>query len=137
MAAKQIDTCIERVFEALDDQDPDRVVEQFAPEGRFYEIPRGEEFARAEFRDYLADMVFEAFPDYSVEQTQVMTAHDWATVVEYTFSATHEGAVKKTDPTGKTVTLPIMAVFTVADDGITSWRDFFDEHALDEQLARD
>lgn len=137
MSDATTDARIERVFEALDDRDADRVIEQFAPEGRFYEMPRGEAFSRAEFHDYLAEVVFELFPDYSVEQKQVLTAHDWATVVGYTFSATHEGEIRGTEPTGETVSLSIVAVITVSDDGITSWRDFFDAQALDEQLERE
>lgn len=136
MTDATIDARIERVFEALDDRAPDRVIEQFDPEGQFYEMPRGEAFSRAEFRDYLAEVVFELFPDYSIEQKQILTGHDWATVIEYTFSATHEGEVGGTKPSGETVSLPIVAVITVGDDGITSWRDFFDAQALDEQLER-
>lgn len=99
-------------------------------------MPRGEAFSRAEFHDYLAEGVFELFPDYGVEQIRVLTAHDWATVVEYTFSATHVGEASGTEATGKTITLPIVAGITASDDGITSWRDFFDAQALDEQLER-
>lgn len=137
MAEVTIDARIEHAFEALDDRDADRVIEQFAPGGQFYEIPRGERFSRAEFREYLTEGVFKLFPDYRVEQKRVLAGHGWATVIEYTFSATHEGEIGGTEPTGETVSLPIVAVITVGDDGITSWRDFFDPQALDEQLGRD
>lgn len=136
MSEPAIDPRIERVFEAWDAHDADRASEQFAQRGRFYEVPREREFSRAEFRDYLAEGVFELFPDYSVERRRVVTSHDWATVVDWTFSGTHEGAVGGTRPTGKTVSHPIISVITVADDGIISWRDFFDGQALDEKLER-
>lgn len=131
-----IDPRIERVFEAWDARDADLAAAQFAPDGRFHEVPRGEDFSREAFRSYLSEGVFSAFPDYSVEEKRVLTSHDWATVIEWTFSGTHEGDVGGTNATGTTVTHPIVSVVTVAEDGITSWRDFFDGQSLDQKLDR-
>lgn len=130
-----MDSRIERVFDAWNDQDADRAVEQFADDGRFYEVPRGEDFSRAEFRAYLAEMVFEVFPDYTVERTEVLVSHDWATVVDWTFSGTHKREVAGIQPTGNSVTLHLVSIITISDEGITSWRDFYDSDTLDEQLG--
>lgn len=99
--------------------------------------PRNEEFSRSEFRDYLAAELFETFPDYRVVDRQVCTTDNWATTLRWSFNGTHEGDAGWFEPTGNTVTFPVVSVVTVTRDGITTWRDFFDLEALIEQLRRD
>jgi len=132
-----IDPHIRRVFQAWDDQDADKAVEQFAEGGRFYERGGKEEFSKAELRDYLADYIFYAYPDYSIEETEVLTAHDWATVIEWSFRATFERPLGDTSPTGETVGISIVSVITVSDDGIDSWRDYTDHESYQEQVGSD
>lgn len=128
---------IERVFEAYNQQDAAAAAAEFATDGTFYEIPRGEEFTLTEFREYLTDTIFVLYPDYQVEESQTLLSHDWATVVEWTFSGTHSGAVDETAPMGKRISLPIVSTVVGTDDGIMSWRDFFDPEELDKQLGRE
>ena len=141
MTTAGLDPRVERVFNALDDQDAEAVVAEITDEGVFIETATDETFTRAEFREYLADRIFTAFPDYSVIETKVLTTYNWATVVEYTFQATHEGPLEigrsKTPPTGNIITLPIVAVITLAEDGITEWRDYVDTQRFAEQLGLD
>lgn len=127
---------IECVFEAYNRQDAAAVAAEFAPEGKFYEIPRGEEFTKAEFQKFLEDTIFVLYPDYQVEESKTHLSYEWATVVEWTFSGTHEGTVDETNPTGNRISLPIVSIVVGSDDGIISWRDFFEPQALDEQLGR-
>lgn len=130
-----LDPRIRRVFEAFDKQDAEAAVAQFADDGIFVETADNETFTRDEFREYLADRVFTAFPDYSVTDTEVLTTYDWATVVEYTFQATHDGPLGETPPTGNTVTLSIVAVITVTDDGIATWRDYTNSERFAKQVG--
>lgn len=99
-------------------------------------MPRNEEFSRQEFREYLAEVLFETFPDYQVEEKQVFTTDHWATTIQWSFSGTHEGDAGWFEPTGNTVALPVVSIVTLAEGGIATWRDFFDLDALGERLGR-
>jgi len=125
-----------RVFEAYNRQDAEAAAAEFVPAGTFYEIPRGEEFTKAEFREYLDDIIFVLFPDYTVEESRTVLPYEWATVIEWRFSGTHEGTVGETDPTGDRISVPIVSTVTGSAEGITTWRDFFDPQKLDQQLGR-
>lgn len=128
---------IEGVFEAYNRQDAGAAAAEFAPDGTFYEMPRGEEFTKAEFRTFLDETIFVLYPDYQVEKSRTLSTYEWATVVEWTFSGTHEGTAGDTAPTGNQISLPIVSVVSGTEAGITSWRDFFDPQDLDEQLGRE
>lgn len=136
MSGGELQRRIERVFAAYNRQDAAAAAAEFAPDGTFYEVPRGEEFTKAEFRAFLEDAIFVMFPDYQVEESRTVLNHEWATVLEWTFSGTHKGAVDETAPTGNRVSLPIVSVVRGSENGITSWRDFFEPQTLDEQLGR-
>lgn len=135
MSKTDIDPHIERVFEAFDNQNAEDAVAEFAEDGVFVETADDEKFSKDEFREYLCDRVFVGFPDYTVVEKRVMSTYDWATVIEYTFQATHEGPLGDIPPTGNTVTLPIVAVITVSDDGVTSWRDYTNSQRFAEQVG--
>lgn len=136
MTQSDIDPRIRRVFDALDDHDPDAAVDAFAESGVFYEVPRGESFTRQAYRAYLED-VFETFPDYRVDDVTVLTAYPWATTVEWVFTGIHDGDAGWFDSTGASVELTVVSVVTTGDNGITSWRDYFDLDDLGAQLGRE
>ena len=136
MSQTEVDPHIERVFEALNDHDADGAAEEFAAGGMYYEVPWNREFSRDEFREYFADEMFETFPDYRVEVMKPFTTHNWATTMKWLFSGTQKRAMRGFEPTGKTVSLLVVSVVTISDDGISSWRNFFNMDALDEQLGR-
>lgn len=136
MAADRLHHHIERLFAAYDRQDAEAAAAQFAPEGKFHEEPRDETFSKTEFREYLESNVFVAFPDYQVEEYRTLVEYHWATVIEWRFSGTHEGAVGELDPTGNRVVLPIVSVAMGSKEGIMALHDFFDPQELDEQLGR-
>ena len=136
MSQTELDPHVERVFDAFNDHDAGGAAEEFAERGMYYEAPQNREFSRDEFREYFADDVFETFPDYRVEAMKVFTTANWATTMKWLFSGTHEGAMRGFEPTGKNVSLLVVSVVTVSDDGISSWRNFFNIDALDEQLNR-
>jgi len=137
MAGGDLQQRIEHVFEAYNRQDAGTAAAEFAPDGTFYEVPRGEEFTKAEFREFLDETIFVLSPDYQVEESRTLLTYEWATVVEWMFSGTHEGTVDDTAPTGNQISLLIVSVVSGSENGITSWRDFFDPQNLDEQLGRE
>lgn len=134
MSETDLNRHIERVFEAFDRQDAKQAAAQFAEDGVFVEATDDQTFSKTEFREYLAERIFVGFPDYTVIDTDVKTTYEWATVVEYTFRATHEGPLGERPPSGNRVTLPIVAVITVSNEGITAWRDYVDSERFREQL---
>lgn len=136
MSGNEVDDRIIRVFEAYSSQDAAGAAAEFADDGTFHEVPRDMVFSKPEYRTYLADAVFEVFPDYTVEHWTAFTTYHWGTLIEWTFSGTHEGNAGDTKPTEGRITLPIVSIVTLSDDGITTWMDFFDSDRLDEQLGR-
>lgn len=64
----------------------------------------------------------------------MLTAEE-ATVIESTFTGTHEGVLEGVPPTGETATVPLVSIITVGDEGITSWRDYWDQQTFREQLG--
>ena len=91
MTTAGLDPRIERVSNAIDTRDAEAVVAEFTDDGVFVETATDETFTGVELREYLADRVFTAVPDYRITETNARTTYDRATVVEYTFQATHEG----------------------------------------------
>ena len=125
---------IARAIEAFNDQDAEKVAAEFAEEGTFFDPPQDEELTRDEFREYCAEL-FEAFPDGRVEERRVIDSADGATVIEWTFHGTQKGQFEDVPPTGNAVALPGVSIVAVSDDGITSWRDYWDQQTLAEQLG--
>lgn len=136
MAENGLNQHIEGVFEAYNRQDAAGAATEFSDDGTFHEVPRDLVFSKSEFRTFLADRVFQLYPDYTVVEREVFTNHPWGTLIEWTFSGTHEGKVGDTEPTGAEISLPIVSVVTVEDGGINTWMDFFDPQKLDDQLGR-
>jgi hypothetical protein len=101
-----LDPRIERVSKAIETRDAGAVVAEFTDDGVFLGTATDETFTGVELREYLAVRVFTALPDYSITETNARTMCDLATVVEYTFQATHEGPLGGALPTGNTVRLP-------------------------------
>lgn len=136
MSDSRLDERIIRVFEAYSRQDAAGAAAEFADDGTFHEVPRNLEFSKPEFRTFLEDTIFELYPDYTVEDYEAFTTHEWGTLIEWKFSGTHEGQVGDTEPTGAKISHPIVSVVTYGEDGISTWMDYFDPHALDDQLGR-
>lgn len=134
MSAPDIPPPIARALEAFDNHDADGVAAEFAEEGTFYDPPQDEELTKEEFRAYCVE-IFEAFPDVRVEEERVLTAPDGTTAVEWTFSGTHEGEIDGMPPTGESFALPGVSIITVSEDGITSWRDYWDQQTFAEQVG--
>lgn len=128
-----IDPAIARALDAFNDHDTERLMAELAENVTFSD-PLRDGLTKAELRGYTAD-VFEGFPDVRYEQKRIISADDGVTAVEVTIHGTHEGAFDGVPPTGETVALPGVSVITVSEDGITSWRDYFDRQTFTEQLG--
>lgn len=124
---------IARALEAFNDQDVDGFVAEFAENGTFFDPLQDSELTKSELRDYTAD-VFEAFPDVHAEEERIVTTED-TTAIEWTIHGTHEGQFGDIPPTGETVALPGVSLIAVSEDGIRSWRDYFDQQTFTEQLG--
>lgn len=130
-----VDPAISRAMDAFNDHDIDRLMAEFAESVTFSD-PFQDELNKAELQGFTAE-VFEAFPDVRYEQHRVISGDGGATAVEVTIHATHEGEFDGIPPTGQTVALPGAVIIDVSEDGITSWRDYFDRQSFVEQLGLD
>lgn len=133
MVDTDIDPHIERAVEAFNDHDLDGLMEEMA-EGSTFTDPLEEEVSGAKLRTYTSD-IFEAFPDVRLEVDRVITAEEGPTAIEGNYVGTHEGPLEGIPPTGNSVVVPTVTVIDVSDDGITSWRDYWDQQTFSEQLG--
>jgi len=134
MARDDVHPSVERAFEAFNDHDPEGVVAAFAEEGTFEDPVGDEPMSAAEFGESCTEM-FEGFPDARWEVERVVTGDDDTTAVEATFYGTHEGSFEGMEPTGESVELSAVSVITAGEDGITHWRDYWDQQTFKQQLG--
>lgn len=134
MATSDMGPHVARAVEAFEEHDVDGLMAQFADGGTFVDplVPDG--VGGEEFSEYMAD-TFEAFPDIDVEVERVLTDDDGGTALVCTYTGTHTGSMEGVPPTGNAFAVPGVSIVTVSDDGITSWRDYWNEQAFAEQLG--
>jgi steroid delta-isomerase-like uncharacterized protein len=128
-----LDPTIAEAIDAFNDHDTGRLMAEFAENVTFSD-PFQDDLSKAELRGF-ADEVFEAFPDVRYEQHRVISGDGEATAVEVTIHGTHEGEFAGIPPTRQTVALPGVTIVDVSEEGITSWRDYFDRQSFVEQLG--
>jgi steroid delta-isomerase-like uncharacterized protein len=133
MGTDSQEQCVKRAFEAFNDHDADGVAAEIAEEGIFTDPFQEEPLDKAEFHASCVE-VFEAFPDARWERHRLV-GDDGTVMIEATFHATFEGPLGGIPPTGEAVELPAVSVLTVGDDGITNWRDYWDEQTFRDQLG--
>lgn len=128
-----LDPRIERALESFNDHDLDSHMGLFAAGATFEDPVLDDPVTGAEHRAYLAEVI-EAFPDVEQEVDRVLASGD-PTVIESTFYGTHEGELDGIPPTGNDVAVSLVSIVSVSADGITSWRDYWDQQAFREQLG--
>ena len=133
MSNSDMDPCVERAIEAFNDHDPDRLMDEMA-DGSTFTDPLEAGLTGEELHEYTAT-IFEAFPDIRLEVDRVITSGEGATAIECEYVGTHEGPLEGIPPTGNHVVVPSMTVIDVSEDGITSWRDYWDQQTFSEQLG--
>lgn len=124
---------IERAIKAFNDHDVDRLMDQMAEDATFTD-PLEADVSGAELREYTVEL-FEAFPDLRLEVKRVISSDEGVLAIECDYLGTHEGPLEGIPPTGNSVVVPGVTVFDVSDDGITSWRDYWDQETFSEQLG--
>lgn len=133
MVAADLDPRIERALETFNDHDMDAHMQMFADGATFVDPVLDDPVTGEDHREYLQDVI-DAFPDIRQEVQRVPCAGD-PTVMESTFTGTHEGPIEGIPPTGNSVEVPLVSVVEVSGDGITSWRDYWDQGTFREQLG--
>ena len=129
----ELNSTIERAVEAFNNHDVDGYVTEFTDDATFMDPANPAGLGKAEAREYMAGLI-DGFPDVKVGIDRVISS-DEGTALECTFHGTHDGQFMGIPPTGETVDDEFVAIVTVSDDGITSWRDYWDRMALMEQLG--
>lgn len=133
MALSGADPRIERALETFNEDDLEGHMATFADGATFADPVLDDPVSGADHREYLRGVI-DAFPDIHQEPERVLSAPE-ATVVESTFRGTHEGPIEGVPPTGNAVAVPLVSVIEVADDGIVSWRDYWDQETFRAQLG--
>lgn len=124
------------MFAAIQDRDPEALRELFAPEaihtsgdGR---PMTGPDPVIREVRSFV-----EAFPDLTIEVRHHHLVDSSRSIIEYTFSGTHEGHLEDLPPTGKSVAVVACSVLEADNGAITREADYFDTVAMLAQLGMD
>ncbi len=76
-----------------------------------------------------------AFPDLTIDILHHHLSGEGVSVVEYTFSGSHQGDLEGIPPTGKRMEVAACSVVEIRDGRIIRERDYFDSLALLEQLG--
>jgi len=134
MVASDMDPPVDRALEAFNDHDTDALLDEFAPDGTFVDPLLDEAVTGEALREYTEE-IFTGFPDVSFEPNRVITSGDGAHAIEATYIGTHEGPIEGIPPTGKSVAVESMTVIDVSDEGITAWRDYWDQQSFSDQLG--
>ena len=130
---------VARTFhEAWAESNPDRGAAVIADDCEFVDVPRGEIQSGPE--GYLHD--YErwrtAFPDGTVEITNVIAEGDWV-VVEFTNSGTNTGplrtAIGDFPPTHRKIKMPYCSVMQIENGKVFGGRDYYDVNTILRQLG--
>jgi steroid delta-isomerase-like uncharacterized protein len=76
-----------------------------------------------------------AFPDLAIEVRHHHLPGEGVSIVEYTFSGTHEGELEGVPPTGRTMEVVACSVAEIHDGQIHRERDYYDTLVLMRQLG--
>lgn len=110
--------------------------------GTFHDVPRYEivptgqiHEGREAVRAYHVDQRT-AFPDQRHENVRIHVADDDTIVTEFDLIGTNTGPFMGLEPTGKAFRVPVVALFSFVDDGITNERVYLDVASLVRQVGR-
>lgn len=125
----------ERYVEGWNDHDPEAVMAAFAAEGTVTAPPFDEPRTGDGIGEWVEETVA-GFPDVHFEDQYLMpTDVEGVFVLEWTLHGTHTGTFNGLPPTGNTVALDGVDIFTISEDGIESIRIYFDQSSMAEQLG--
>jgi len=122
------------VFAAVEAQDPGRVTQIYHPDA-VYMTTDGDEHPAREVVAEIIKTFTGAFPDLRIEIQRQHLAGDGVSVIEYTFSGTHQGELEGIAPTGRKMEVVACSVAEVRDGWIVLERDYYDTMAMMTQLG--
>ncbi|MEM1360509.1 MAG: ester cyclase [Pseudomonadota bacterium] len=129
---------VRQFHESWDMFDPDRGMEVIAEDCQFEDIARSEMLPGPEAykEDYIRWRT--AFPEGTLEITNVIVAGDWA-VVEFTNRGHQTGPLKSSlgefPPSGKYMEARYCSVMRVKDGKVVEGRDYYDSASIARQLG--
>jgi len=124
------------VFEAIPARDFDRLRELYHPD-TVYMVGDGVESQGVDVPVGAADTFTAAFPDLTITIRQQYCPRDDVSVIEYTFSGTHQGELEGIPATGREIAVVACSIAEVEDDRIVRERDYYDNLAVMSQLGVD
>ena len=130
---------VARTFhEAWAERNPDRGAAVIADDCKFVDVPRGEiQHGPDGYRHYY-ERWRTAFPDGTVEITNVIAEGDWV-VVEFTNSGTNTGPLRTArgdfPPTNRKIEIPYCSVMQIKNGKVISGPDYYDVSTILSQLG--
>lgn len=125
----------DRYVDGWNDHDPEVVMDAFAPGGSVTAPPFDEPQTGAEIREWVEETVA-GFPDVHFEDEELLsTDQEGVFVLEWTLRGTHTETFNGLPPTGNTVALDGVDIFSISEDGIESLMVYFDQSSMAEQLG--
>jgi steroid delta-isomerase-like uncharacterized protein len=130
---------VARTFhEAWAERNPDRGAAVIAGDCKFVDIPRNEIQHGPEGYRHDYERWRTAFPDGTVEITNVVAEGDWV-VVEFTNSGTNTGplqtAIGDFPPTNRKIEVQYCSVMQIKNGKVISGRDYYDVTTILRQLG--
>ena len=130
---------IARIFhQAWAERNPDRGAAVIAEDCEFVDVPRGEIQRGPEGYRHDYERWRTAFPDGTVEITNVIAEGDWV-VVEYTNSGTNTGPLQTSigdfPPTNRKIEVQYCSVMRINNGKVVSGRDYYDVSTILRQLG--
>ncbi len=128
---------VRKTFDAFNNRDFEAAIDCVAEDLDWVEVPSGRRFQGAEglLREYREWA--RAFPDGTVEITNILESGDWVTV-EYTVRGTNTGPMMgpdgETEPSNAKVELQACDVLRLRDGKVTGGRGYFDLNTVTRQV---
>lgn len=124
----------ERYFSGWNSHDLPQVMAQLTDEGTYFDPVTTELLGRAEIQHYF-EGIMQGFPDIHFEDRIIETQKNRVFVSEWRAFGTHTGSYLGIPPTGNSLMVDGVSVFTITDQGITDIKAYFDQKAINDQLG--
>ncbi|MGD8519788.1 MAG: ester cyclase [Desulfobacterales bacterium] len=138
MSLKDNVTVAHTFHQAWAERNPDRGAAVIADDCEFIDVPRGEIQRGPDGYRHDYERWRTAFPDGTVEITNVIAEGDWV-VVEYTNSGTNTGPLKTAigdfPPTNRKIEVQYCSVMQIKNGKVISGRDYYDASSILRQLG--
>ena len=123
-------------FQSEVDHDWDACIATFDGHPRYEIVPTGQIFDGEQSVRGYHHRQRQAFPDQRHENARFHCADDDTVIAEFDLLGTNTGPLLGQPPTGRSVRVPTIAVFSFAGDRITSERVYLDLASLFGQIGR-